>query len=181
MEEPLAEMSLVGELPPPAKRPGRAAAMTAFSALVAGAAIAGTLATRRNVNGLWYRTRRKAKVQPPKQVFAPVWTALYALMAGAGYRIWRKPSSEERSRALKLWGGQLAANAAWSWLFFGLKKPKLALADVAALLAMNATLVNAARKVDKPATAMLAPYLGWTAFAFFLNEEIVRKRQLPIR
>ena len=175
MESPLSEESLIGELPPPTRRPRRAAAVTAFSALVAGAALAGTLATRGNVNSAWYRSRRKAKLQPPKQAFGPVWTGLYALMAGAGYRIWKAPSGEHRSRALKLWGVQLVANAAWSWLFFSLKKPKLALLDLATLVALNASLLNSARKVDGPAAAMLVPYLGWTVFATYLNEEIVRK------
>lgn len=175
METFLTDESLIGELPPPARRPRRGAAVTAFSALVAGAALAGTIATRKNVDSAWYKSRRKAKLQPPKQAFAPVWTGLYALMAVAGYRIWKAPSGEHRSRALKLWGGQLAANAAWSWLFFSLRRPKLALMDVATLVALNASLLNSARKVDGPAAAMLVPYLGWTVFATYLNEEIVRK------
>jgi len=175
METYLSEESLIGELPPPAHRPGRVAAVTTFTALVAGAAVAGAFATRKNVDSAWYRTRRKATLQPPKQAFAPVWTGLYALMAGAGYRIWRAPSGEHRTRALNLWCWQLAANAAWSWLFFELKKPKLALVDAASLVALNASLLNSARKVDGRAAAMLVPYLGWTAFALYLNEEVVRK------
>ena len=30
-------------------------------------------------------------------------------------------------------------------------------------------------KVDKPAAALMAPYLAWTGFAGVLNEEIVRR------
>jgi tryptophan-rich sensory protein len=33
----------------------------------------------------------------------------------------------------------------------------------------------ASRKVDKPAAALIVPYLGWTLFAAFLNGQIVRK------
>ena len=31
-----------------------------------------------------------------------------------------------------------------------------------------------ARKVDRPAALLMAPYLGWCGFAALLNEEIVR-------
>ncbi|HEX6095671.1 MAG TPA: tryptophan-rich sensory protein [Thermoanaerobaculia bacterium] len=34
---------------------------------------------------------------------------------------------------------------------------------------------NAARKVDKPAAWMMAPYLLWASFAGALNAEIVRR------
>jgi tryptophan-rich sensory protein len=120
---------------------------------------------------------RKPPFQPPSWLFAPVWTALYGLIATSGYRVWKAPRSKERTRALALWGSQLALNTAWSPLFFGLRKKKLALADLVVLLGTVAAYAETTRKVDKPAAAMMGPYLAWLAFAGVLNEEIVRRNR----
>ena len=76
--------------------------------------------------------------------------------------------------ALALWATQLTFNGAWSPLFFGAKKPTLALGDIGLMLAAIATYTAAARKVDKPAAWLMSPYLAWVAFATVLNAEIVR-------
>ena len=68
--------------------------------------------------------------------------------------------------------GQLGLNAAWSPLFFGLRDPAAALADVALLLPAAGAYTWSAARVDRPAAWMMAPYLGWTAFALALNARI---------
>lgn len=144
-----------------------------FGALTAGAALIGTLATKKSVDSAWYDVGlKKPSWQPPKEAFGPVWTTLYALMAGSAARVYQARPSRERSRALKLWGAQLALNAAWSVIFFGARRPKLAAAEIAVLLAAIAAYMHQARHVDRRATAMMAPYLGWTAFAAALNGNI---------
>jgi tryptophan-rich sensory protein len=95
-------------------------------------------------------------------------------MAISGWRVWRTPDSPERTRALALWGGQLALNGAWSAAFFGAKSPTLALADIALLDGAIVAYTHQASKVDKPAAWMFAPYIGWTGFATALNTSIVR-------
>jgi tryptophan-rich sensory protein len=66
-------------------------------------------------------------------------------------------------------------NGLWSPLFFGWRKPVASLVDSAALLGATTQYVRHARHVDRPAAWMLAPYLGWLAFATVLNAEIVRR------
>ena len=153
----------------------QALALAAFAGATAVAAGLGALATQRSVRSPWYARLRKASFQPPKEAFGPVWTGLYALMAGSAWRVWRQPESTARSRALALWGTQLSLNAGWSALFFGARTPKASLAELGGLMVTVAAYANEARKVDRPAAWMVAPYLGWTAFAGALNEEIVRK------
>ena len=92
-------------------------------------------------------------------------------------RVWRGSKGEDRTRALGLWGAQLAVNSAWSPLFFGARKPRLALGDVALLLPAIAAYTWYARKVDQPAGWMMAPYLAWVAFATLRNAEIVRRNR----
>ncbi len=123
----------------------------------------------------WYRSLDKPPFTPPEAAFGPVWTTLYALIAASGWRVWKAPASPERSRSLALWTAQLGLNAAWTPLFFGRRKTKLALADLLALVGATAGYTAAAREVDGPAAAMMAPYLGWLALASALNAEVVRR------
>ena len=54
-------------------------------------------------------------------------------MSVSAYRVFRTPPSPARTRALRLWWAQLALNGAWSPLFFGAHRARLALADLVAL------------------------------------------------
>jgi benzodiazapine receptor len=150
-------------------------ALLGFGAATAAVAGLGSIAVSASVRSPWYARLQKPPFQPPRQAFGPVWTALYGLMAASAWRIWRAPSSPARTRALALWGGQLALNGAWSWIFFGARRPKNALVELTAMLATIAAYANEARKVDRTAAWLIAPYLAWTGFAGALNEEIVRR------
>ena len=56
----------------------------------------------------------------------------------------------ERTRALRLWWGQLALNGAWSPLFFGAHRARLALADLVGLTVAVADYTRTAGKVESP-------------------------------
>ncbi|HVG61076.1 MAG TPA: TspO/MBR family protein [Hyalangium sp.] len=157
----------------PSLRSESAIALGVFGALTAGAGALGSAVTDHGTQ-LWYRRLRKPPFQPPSAVFGPVWTVLYVLTALSGWRVWNRPAGPARSLALGLWALQLGFNAAWSWLFFGKRRKRAALADIGALGVSIAAYIAAARKVDRPAAALVAPYLGWVCFASLLNEEIVR-------
>lgn len=151
-----------------------AGALGLFTGLVALAASAGARVTAGGTSR-WYRRLKKPPFQPPPALFGPVWTGLYALMVWSAFRVWKRPPSTQRSRALRAWMGQLALNGAWSPLFFGAHQPKAALADIALLGPAAALYTKRAAAVDRPAAWMMAPYLGWLGFATLLNEEIVRR------
>lgn len=129
------------------------------------------------------RSAHEALVQPPRQAHvesAPtdlpiVWTALYSLIAIAGWRTWMQEDSPERSRALRLWATQLATNAEWTHLFFGRHNPKQSLFDVVALEAQIVSYIRTVKDVDPAAAACFLPYAAWVAFATLLNAEIVRR------
>ncbi|HVV86393.1 MAG TPA: TspO/MBR family protein [Kofleriaceae bacterium] len=149
-----------------------------LGAITGAAALIGNLATRRSVDSRWYRDElKKPSFQPPRGAFGPVWTGLYAAMARSAARVWRAPPSPERTRALALWGTQLGLNAAWSVLFFGLRRPRWALVEVGVLLAAIAAYAAAAARVDRRAAALMAPYLAWTGFATVLNGTIVAQNE----
>ncbi len=145
-----------------------------FAALSYGASALGVLAMRGkgSPNSLWFRSRKKPAFQPPNWLFAPVWSALYGSIAYSGWRVWRAPSSPERTKALGLWATQLALNGAWTPLFFRAHMPGAALVDLVALDAAASAYAVQAAKVDRQAALVVAPYLGWLAFATALNGSI---------
>jgi tryptophan-rich sensory protein len=126
--------------------------------------------------GGWYASLAKPEWTPPPWVFGPAWTILYAMMAVAAWRLWRRRHARphESRRALALFTVQLALNLAWTPVFFGMQRPDLALVVIIALwLAIVATIM-AAWKACKTAAALLMPYLAWVTFATALNMAIWR-------
>jgi hypothetical protein len=73
--------------------------------------------------GEWYAALVKPTLTPPAWIFGPVWTLLYAMMAIAAWLVWRRYGWANAIGPLGLFLGQLALNALWSYLFFGLQRP----------------------------------------------------------
>lgn len=131
----------------------------------------GAIATARGLKG-WYPRLEKPSFNPPNYVFGPVWTTLYAVMGVSAWMIWRKRNEPGAERALGLFALQLGLNAVWSPIFFGLRAPGAALADILVLDGAIAAYMSAARRVSTPAAALMVPYLGWSGFATVLNGSI---------
>jgi benzodiazapine receptor len=123
---------------------------------------------------VWYASLVKPSFNPPGWVFGPVWTALYILMGIAAWLVWRSGSLAEPPvrNALLLFLVQLSLNALWSFLFFGLRSPLLALADILALLAAILATIAAFRPISPMAARLMVPYLAWVSFATVLNAAI---------
>lgn len=124
--------------------------------------------------GEWYAGLQKPAWNPPNWIFAPVWSALYAMMGTAAWLVWRCEISQTRRTALQLYLAQLLLNALWSPLFFGLHNPGLAFLEIIGLwIALGGTIL-ASWKVNRSAAALLIPYLAWITFASALNFAIWR-------
>jgi tryptophan-rich sensory protein len=68
-----------------------------------------------------------------------------------------------------LWFGSLLLNAAWSWLFFGLRRMDLAFFELVVFWLSILAMVLAFFPVSAAAGWLLVPYLAWVSFAGFLN------------
>lgn len=124
--------------------------------------------------GEWYAALNKPRWNPPNGVFAPVWTALYLMMAVAAWRFWTRAGWRRARPGLLAFAIQLGLNAAWSWLFFGQQRPDLGFLDLLCLwLGILATLALFSR-VDRFAALLLVPYFLWVSFAGALNLAIWR-------
>lgn len=151
-------------------RKGRWLALAGWLALCFGAAAFGGLFGP----GEWYAKIRKPSWNPPNWIFGPVWTTLYIMMAVAAWRVWRLDGSGGRRKALALFLAQLALNAAWTPLFFGLRQPGLAFAEIVLLwFAIGAT-TAVFIKLDRVAGWLMVPYLAWVSFATVLNAALWR-------
>jgi translocator protein len=139
-----------------------------FVILVALASATASSVTLPQIGG-WYAGLEKPWFNPPNWLFGPVWSALYAMMAIAGWLVWRERGLKGARGALALFGLQLALNILWSLIFFGLESPGAAFVEIAALwLAVAATLI-AFRRIKPLAGWLFVPYLLWVSYAAVLN------------
>jgi len=121
----------------------------------------------------WYLDIKKPSYNPPGWVFGPVWTFLYIAMAVAAALVWDKINTNPLAKkALVFFTIQLGLNLLWSFLFFGLQNPLLALIEIVLLLLFIYETYNLFSKIDKVAGYLFIPYLLWVSFATFLNASI---------
>jgi tryptophan-rich sensory protein len=175
------------------------AGLAVFIAINVAISALGGWATAASV-GTWYQALAKPAFNPPDWIFAPVWSALYLMIAIAGWRVWRRGTAQRRGAAqgsgvapdgrgtapdargagrevrlaLTAYAVQLVLNLSWSFVFFGARLIGPALAVIVALLA--AILANAFLfwRIDRAAGALLAPYAAWVSFAALLNAALWR-------
>ena len=127
----------------------------------------------------WYRTLERPPYAPPDVVFGPAWAVLYAGQAVAAWLVWRGDArrAEYDVPAMVSYGAQLALNLTWVLLFFGLRRPALALAEICVLwVAIVVTIREFARK-HRFAAALLLPYLAWVTYAVALNAGFWRRNR----
>ena len=122
----------------------------------------------------YYASLVKPSWSPPAWVFGPVWTALYLMMAVAAWLVWRQDGWRAQRAPLSLYLLQLALNALWTPVFFGLRSPGLALVVIVSLGAAIVLTGRAFRPVSRIASWLLVPYLVWVVFAAALNFAIWR-------
>lgn len=122
----------------------------------------------------WYKTIEKPVFNPPNWVFAPVWTTLYILMGLAAGLVWGRIGEQPETvkKGLTFFGVQLALNALWSYLFFGLHNPLLALIEIILLWLMIYETFVQFNKINKISGYIFILYLLWVTFATVLNASI---------
>ncbi len=122
----------------------------------------------------WYPALLKPAGTPPGWVFGPAWTTLYLLMGTAAWLVWRQRSASDVTLALALFFAQLALNATWSFVFFGMRRPGLALLEILVLLAAIIAMMANFAPLSRLAFWLMTPYVAWVSYATFLNFSIWR-------
>jgi tryptophan-rich sensory protein len=124
--------------------------------------------------GEWYERLAKPWWRPPNWLFPPAWAVLYLTIAVSGWLVWREAGFAGAAVPLAVYAVQLVVNAAWSAVFFGLRRIDLAFANLVLLWLSIAATIAAFHPVHAGAAWLLVPYLAWVTFAGALNFAILR-------
>lgn len=143
-------------------------ALIAWIVLCQAAGATGALVTDAD----WYRELARPSWAPPGWVFGPVWVTLYTMMGVAAWLVWRTPSTSARTHALRWFAAQLALNAIWTPVFFGLRSLGGGLVVIVLLVGAIVATIRAFHRVAPPPAWLLAPYLAWVSFATALNASL---------
>ncbi|SFS19874.1 tryptophan-rich sensory protein TspO [Yoonia litorea] len=121
--------------------------------------------------GEWYKQLNKPSWTPPNWLFPIAWTTIYLLMSFAGARV---AVLEGSAYAMAFWAMQIAFNALWTPVFFGLRNLKASLPIMTGLwLAVLGCLITH-WQLDIWAGLAFVPYMAWVTVAAALNLSMVR-------
>jgi tryptophan-rich sensory protein len=109
---------------------------------------------------------------PRASLFGPVWGVLYVLMGTAAFLIWHRTTGPSRRTALTVFAVQLALNASWTPVFFGLQRFFAALIVLGLVWASVLAMMIVFARRDRLAGALIVPLFAWVSFAFALNASI---------
>lgn len=129
--------------------------------------------------GAWYKQLNKPSWTPPNWLFPVAWTSLYLCMSLAGARVAGLP---ENGLAMAFWSLQIALNALWTPVFFGLRNLRLGLIVLIGLWLSVAACLISLWQVDTLSGLLFLPYLLWVSVAGALNASVLNlnPNQRPI-
>jgi translocator protein len=118
----------------------------------------------------WYASLKKPRFTPPNRTFGPVWTTLYVLMGISVFLVWQKGLSTNGALlAFVLFWIQLAINAVWSVIFFGMKSRGGGVITIIVLWLLTLATTVTSFRVSTWAGGLLVPYIVWVSIASYLN------------
>lgn len=121
----------------------------------------------------WYAQLAKPWFAPPAEVFGPVWSVLYVLIAiSFGFVLIQVLRGRWPKRLAVPFAVNLAANLLFTPLQFGLRSNMLALIDILVVLVTIPLLMKAAWPRARWVAWLQLPYLLWVAFATVLQVSI---------
>ncbi|MBR6690456.1 MAG: tryptophan-rich sensory protein [Bacilli bacterium] len=125
---------------------------------------------------LFYKSLNKPVFAPPSIVFPIVWTILYILIAISIYLIYKDNYYKDIPSYNKTLLINYFSNQIFSFLFFTIKSPFLALIDTIIVLISSLFLYYESKELNKTSAKLLIPYIIWNVFAtiliisiFFMN------------
>lgn len=122
----------------------------------------------------WYDALRKPGWKPPDWAFGPIWTTVFSLLVFAIAYAWDAADATQRTAMLWVLGINGALNIAWSGIFFVMKNPPLAMAELVVFWLSIAALIYVLGGISWTSGFLLLPYIMWVTAAGVLNFQIVR-------
>lgn len=117
----------------------------------------------------WSRTLANPTWSPPGPVIGTVWVVLFALMAGAIYRVDLSADAARRTTARVAILAQYIVNMSWTWAYFGLRNVPNGFYVTVVAWVLCVGVIIAAWRASRMAGYLLLPLQGWLTFALFLS------------
>lgn len=127
-------------------------------------------------NSIFYKSLNKPSFAPPSYIFPVVWSILYLLIAISIYIFYKEnhyKNTPEYNKTLLI---NYFSNQIFTFLFFILKSPFLALINTFIVLISSLFLYYESKELNKKSAKLLIPYIIWNLFAtiliifiFFMN------------
>lgn len=116
----------------------------------------------------WYSVLEKPAGTPPNEIFAPVWSLIYGLLAVSFYLV-LSSSSPLRRPARQLFIAQLFMQIIWCILFFYEGMLGAALGVIILLDLIVGKMISIFGQIKPLAGYLNYPYLLWLCYATYLN------------
>ena len=108
----------------------------------------------------WFNSLNKPSFLPPNPLLIPIGMVLFLLLGLAMFFIWSSGESERDVRTcLIFFIFGLVLNVLWTYIFFGLQSPLMALMVVIMLIAIVLSTIYQSVRVSIAACLLLIPYL----------------------
>jgi len=120
----------------------------------------------------WYVGLQRSILTPLNYIFPIAWTALYIMIATAGWLLWSNKDLKH-SIAIKtskiFYILQIILNWLWSPLFFYYHFTGVALLCIILIISFTTIVIYKAYNELSLASILLIPYVAWSSFACYLN------------
>lgn len=151
----------------------------AVGAATGAAVVVGSLLT--DPGGKWYRSLRTPSWQPPGWVIPAVWNVIYPSIAVAATATIAELKEEDRPQEARAfataYGINLAANAAWSGLFFRAHQLMPSAIGSWLLAASAADLARRSSRLGRLRPVAFGGYAAWCVFAGALSASLARRNR----
>lgn len=125
---------------------------------------------------IFYKYLNKPSFAPKPIIFTIVWPILYILISISIYKIYKNNNYKDTPEYNKVLLVNYSSNQIFSFLFFTIKSPFLALIDTFIVFITSLFLYYETKEINKNSSMFLIPYILWNTFAlvlitsiFFLN------------
>lgn len=125
-------------------------------------------------NTEWFNSLNKPLLNPPSEIFTPVWIFLYITIGLSLLLFLKDGFNKTKIIPIVFFSIQLLLNFIWSPIFFGMQNIRLAMIVIALMWLFILLTIIAFKQHNKTSAMLLIPYFLWVSFACYLNFSFLR-------
>ena len=122
----------------------------------------------------WYDNLNKPLLNPPSEIFMPVWIFLYITIGLSLIFFLKDGFNKSKIIPSIFFTTQMLINFIWSPIFFGMQNIRLAMIVISFMWLFILLTIIGFYKHNKISAFLLIPYFLWVSFACYLNFEFLR-------